>query len=492
MDKTININLGGRNFVISEDGYNILHTYLSNLKEYFRAISPENFEEIVNDFEMRIGEVFEEQINTISDGVITKVHVANVIEQLGNVNDFAGDDKGDGATDGVTLADDSKQQKASPIKKLYRDVHNRLLGGVLAGLASYMGIDKTWLRLIFVLVHFIPYLNYFPFILIYLIMWLIVPPALTVVQQMQMRGEDISTEGIARNVIVDDGKYGRPNIASTILKILFFVVAVPIVFIFVLFFAAVLGICIILLRTANSFPPNKFALLESLDEEVVLGFPVVFIAILLAITVVLLLIRLIFKANVMRYVFVSGTLFIVFGVMFLCGLNKMHNGNGLYRINSYGNLVVNNLPAHDVEQSSDEYEIVAIDTVKFIVSSAEGYEQVRKNYSVKHKLDSVTSLLGGTPTAVLMGRFDEVGGAEYRRSFQPWIVTDGWFGYLGAIPWRSPDAKVCVKPNPDGTFEHVSCKPRARVGSSPSVTLRYVNGFTMKCVDIELYVEIKE
>ncbi len=37
-------------------------------------------------------------------------------------------------------------------KKLYRETKDRVLGGVAAGLARYLEIDVTWVRILFILV----------------------------------------------------------------------------------------------------------------------------------------------------------------------------------------------------------------------------------------------------------------------------------------------------------------------------------------------------
>lgn len=59
-----------------------------------------------------------------------------------------------------------------PNKRLYRSRTNRTLGGVCAGLADFFNIDVTLVRLIFVAgVVF----GFGSFLLIYLIMWAIVP-----------------------------------------------------------------------------------------------------------------------------------------------------------------------------------------------------------------------------------------------------------------------------------------------------------------------------
>lgn len=56
-------------------------------------------------------------------------------------------------------------------KRLYRSKNEKMIAGVCGGLASYFGIDPTLVRLVFVLLLFAPPSG----LLIYLIMWLIMP-----------------------------------------------------------------------------------------------------------------------------------------------------------------------------------------------------------------------------------------------------------------------------------------------------------------------------
>lgn len=56
-------------------------------------------------------------------------------------------------------------------KKLYRSRSNRVIGGVCGGLAQYLGIDPTVVRLIMALVTFVGGMS----LLVYLIAWLIIP-----------------------------------------------------------------------------------------------------------------------------------------------------------------------------------------------------------------------------------------------------------------------------------------------------------------------------
>lgn len=60
MKKTLTVNLGGTVFHIDEDAYQLLDKYLANLRIHFRK--EEGSEEIMNDFEMRISELFNERV----------------------------------------------------------------------------------------------------------------------------------------------------------------------------------------------------------------------------------------------------------------------------------------------------------------------------------------------------------------------------------------------------------------------------------------------
>lgn len=60
-----------------------------------------------------------------------------------------------------------------PYRKLYRSRKDRMIAGVCAGLADYFNIDPTWMRLLFILFFFAGGSA----LLVYLIMWLIVPNA---------------------------------------------------------------------------------------------------------------------------------------------------------------------------------------------------------------------------------------------------------------------------------------------------------------------------
>ena len=58
---------------------------------------------------------------------------------------------------------------------LMRSVDNKFLGGVCGGMAKEWGMDPTLVRLIYVLL--VVFTGFFPFALVYIILWVIMPEA---------------------------------------------------------------------------------------------------------------------------------------------------------------------------------------------------------------------------------------------------------------------------------------------------------------------------
>jgi phage shock protein C len=69
----------------------------------------------------------------------------------------------------------NQPESAMSEKKLRRSRQNRMIAGVVGGLAEYYDLDVTVLRIIYVLVSI--FSAAFPGIIVYLILWAIMPPA---------------------------------------------------------------------------------------------------------------------------------------------------------------------------------------------------------------------------------------------------------------------------------------------------------------------------
>ena len=60
-------------------------------------------------------------------------------------------------------------------KVLRRSRSNRMIGGVVAGLADYIGMDPVLARVLYVLISV--FSAAFPGVLVYLILWVVMPEA---------------------------------------------------------------------------------------------------------------------------------------------------------------------------------------------------------------------------------------------------------------------------------------------------------------------------
>ena len=85
MKKIININLSGRVIPIEDSAYEKLQAYVESLRRYFA--SEEGRDEIINDIESRIGELFQERISKGAT-CITDDDVKAIIKSMGNPEDF--------------------------------------------------------------------------------------------------------------------------------------------------------------------------------------------------------------------------------------------------------------------------------------------------------------------------------------------------------------------------------------------------------------------
>lgn len=197
MKKTLTVNLGGIVYNIDEDAYRLLDNYLKNLRLHFRK--QQGAEEIVNDIEIRIAELFSEQVTNVKQ-VIAITDVEEIISRVGKPEDFGDEDDEAGDSKKKSHSDATGQnggQTTAPNRRLYRDPDNRMLGGVAAGLAAYLGWDITLVRVLMVILVFIPYC---PMIILYLIAWIVTPEACTAAQKLNMRGQAVTVENIGKTV----------------------------------------------------------------------------------------------------------------------------------------------------------------------------------------------------------------------------------------------------------------------------------------------------
>jgi phage shock protein PspC (stress-responsive transcriptional regulator) len=186
MKKAIKINLSGIIFHIDEDAYEKLKSYLDTISRHFS--NKQESKEIIDDIEARIAELFQEKV-TEETQVITLKLVNEVIDIMGNPEDIA--DSGEEAEQQSTF-----HESYSRSRRLYRDPENSVIGGVCGGLAAYFSVDPVIFRLLFVIFFFAGGAS----ILVYAILWIVLPRAETAAQKLEMRGEKVNVSNLEKKI----------------------------------------------------------------------------------------------------------------------------------------------------------------------------------------------------------------------------------------------------------------------------------------------------
>lgn len=171
MKKVININFKGRVIPIEEAAFEQLQGYIESLRRYFA--NEEGRDEIINDIEDRIAELFDEELKKGAT-CITEESVVHTINSMGRVEDFEQMDNETGASAGTNTSAGTQGYTAAqePRGNITRNSNDKILGGVCSGLAHYLRIDPTVVRVLFAL---ITLGGFGAGVLIYIIMWIVLP-----------------------------------------------------------------------------------------------------------------------------------------------------------------------------------------------------------------------------------------------------------------------------------------------------------------------------
>lgn len=246
MKKNITINLCGRLFNIDEDAYELLRHYIDTLRSYFAK--QEGGEEIADDIESRIAELLEELKNEGIEAVNID-HIKEIIHRIGKPEEMDGYEHDstlneEASAQPVPDAKETDDEKASfhsnesenghkyssfrsflddlkeffRERRFYRNPKDKMVAGVISGLASTFEIDVTLLRLLVIvgviilsmLGSMFGYYNWHVFfnanvfltvVVFYIIMAIIMPEAETPEQQLKMQGKPVNMQNLAEEVV---------------------------------------------------------------------------------------------------------------------------------------------------------------------------------------------------------------------------------------------------------------------------------------------------
>jgi phage shock protein PspC (stress-responsive transcriptional regulator) len=170
MKKIININFHSRVIPIEETAYDILRKYVESLKKHFAG--EEGADEIVNDIENRFAELFSDRLKKGAT-CITDADLEEIIGSMGRPEDFDQDEKTTSTGASAQSSSFEEETSAETSRRLYRSENDKMLGGVCGGLAAYLRIDPSVVRIIYALL----ILGSFgTALLLYIILWIALPP----------------------------------------------------------------------------------------------------------------------------------------------------------------------------------------------------------------------------------------------------------------------------------------------------------------------------
>ena len=190
MKKTINVAIGGCSFTIDEDAYNTLNEYLERFKGALDSSS--SSADVMDELEGRIADLIKGKLG--GREVVDMKIAQEVVAQLGYPQGYRpseADNAGGNARDEYHYSGTDGER---PVRKLFRDPDDKKLAGVCSGLALFLGVDVTLIRIIFL----VAFICGSAGLWIYLVIWIAAPEARTAAEKCELRGIPANAENIRR------------------------------------------------------------------------------------------------------------------------------------------------------------------------------------------------------------------------------------------------------------------------------------------------------
>lgn len=203
MDKTVSISLGGFSFIIDEIAYTKLKMYLNDVKTSLRGT--EGVEDIIEDVEIRIAELFRDNLKFRE--VVGEEDVERVISIMGSPDQYMVDEDepiNESKKEYTSSSNAYTTGEQTSKKRLFRDPDDHIVTGLSAGLAHYMGLDPWAVRAVWLVLAMLGIFTAgvsFLFVgFSYFILLLFVPKAQTTTEKLQMYGKPANIETLKKNV----------------------------------------------------------------------------------------------------------------------------------------------------------------------------------------------------------------------------------------------------------------------------------------------------
>ena len=185
------VSIGGYAFTLEKAAAEEVGQYLKNLEAHY--LGKPGGKEIMEGIEERMAELLLERCGR--GRVATMADIQSLIGILGRPERIEADDP------------EPSEAQAKPQKKLYRDLENKKIAGVCAGLGNYFNFDVVAMRIIFCVITLALFftgveegvwsLSGFA---AYAILWLAMPAARTAQERWAMKGDAGTLDDIQRNI----------------------------------------------------------------------------------------------------------------------------------------------------------------------------------------------------------------------------------------------------------------------------------------------------
>ncbi len=200
MQKVVNISLNGIAYQLEEPGYNQLRAYLERAESRLKD-SPDRTE-VMNDLEQAIGEKCARVLSPHKT-VVNEAEVAKIIEEMGPVE--SAEEKAAGATPEGSAEQAQAYAGPPPRKRLFNIREGAMWAGVCNGIAAYINVDVTWVRIAFVLITIFSWGGMF---FVYIVLAFIVPTANTAEDRAAAFGMPFNTEELIGRAKKNFEKFG--------------------------------------------------------------------------------------------------------------------------------------------------------------------------------------------------------------------------------------------------------------------------------------------
>lgn len=195
MNKTLSIGLAGYSFTIEEHAYIKLGDYLKALRGSLDATEAE---EVMHDIEIRMVEIFNELLGRRE--VINDADVEKVIAQIGSPETIGEQEEAYFSEKTTRPNREKTASGANGQKQLFRDPEHAKIGGICAGLAHYTGLDISAMRAIWLGVAalgvFTAAISTSLIVLLYIILWIVLPNAATATDFLKMKGKPLNFDNL--------------------------------------------------------------------------------------------------------------------------------------------------------------------------------------------------------------------------------------------------------------------------------------------------------